>query len=269
MRAAAENLTSVTLELGGKSPCIVGEDADLAAAVESIMYGKLLNAGQACVAPDYVFVPEARREEFAQLAGEAARRLYPHVSGNPDYTTIINDHHYRRIIACLREARAAGTRVVELVAEEAMPGSHDRRITPTLVVCPGDDLAIMRDEIFGPVLVLKTYTRLDEAIDYINRRPRPLALYYFGAKTTLRDRVLGRTVSGGVTVNDTVLHAGVEALPFGGVGLSGIGAYHGKAGFETFSHGKSVFLQARPSVARLLRPPFGRLTDLILRLLIR
>ncbi len=269
MQAAAENLTPVTLELGGKSPCILGEDAALPGAVESIVYGKLLNAGQTCIAPDYVMVPQAKREEFINLAGQAVRKLYPSLKANPDYTSMVNERHYRRVLGYVEEARAKGARVIELNPAHEVLGAAERKLAPTLVIEPRDDLAIMRDEIFGPVLPVKTYATLDEAIDYINRRPRPLALYYFGADAKRRDEVLRRTISGGASVNETLMHIVVEDLPFGGVGASGIGAYHGEAGFQTFSHRKSVFLQSRLNGTWMLRPPFDRVTDVMLKLLMR
>ena len=268
MLAAAENLTPVTLELGGKSPCILGEDANLARAVESIVYGKLLNAGQTCIAPDYVLLPQAKREEFIARAQQAVRKFYPRLADNPDYTSIVNERHLGRIRQYLEEARAKGARIVELnPAQESLEGG--RKLAPTLVIDPGEDLALMREEIFGPVLPVRSYGALEEAIDYVNRHPRPLALYYFGEDAEKRDAVLARTHSGGVSVNETLMHVLVEDLPFGGIGPSGIGAYHGETGFQTFSHRKGVFLQSRWNGAFLLRPPFGRLTDLALKLLLR
>ncbi|HEV8027223.1 MAG TPA: coniferyl aldehyde dehydrogenase [Stellaceae bacterium] len=269
MQAAAENLTPVTLELGGKSPCIIGEDAALAGAAESVAYGKLLNAGQTCIAPDYVLVPEAQREAFINLLGQAVRKLYPTLKANPDYTSIVNERHYRRLAQYLDEAKAKGSRVVELNPASETLDTGARKLAPTLVVDPAEDLALMRDEIFGPILPIKTYRGLDDAIDYVNRRPRPLALYYFGADAAKRDDVLARTISGGVSVNETLMHIVVENLPFGGVGASGIGAYHGEIGFQTFSHRKGVFLQSRINGSWMLRPPFGKLTDLMLKVLLR
>jgi coniferyl-aldehyde dehydrogenase len=266
MQAAAENLTPVTLELGGKSPCILGEDAALPKAVESIVYGKLLNAGQTCIAPDYVLVPERRLEEFAGLATATVQKFYPTLAGNADYTSIINERHYRRIAQYVAEAKAKGARVVEInPAHDALP-AQARKLPPTLVIEPGDDLAVMHEEIFGPVLPIKTYRALDDAIDFVNRRPRPLALYYFGTDTRKRDEVLRRTISGGAAVNTTLFHFVAENLPFGGIGASGIGAYHGEFGFQTFSHRKGVFLQSRLNASRLLHPPFGRFTDVLLRI---
>jgi len=266
-RAAAENLTPVTLELGGKSPCILGGDAALADAVETILYGKLLNAGQSCIAPDYVLLPVAMREEFIRLAAEAVRKLYPSLKNNLDYTSIVNERHYRRIEQYIEEARARGMRVVDLAPTSEVLERNERKLSPTLVVEPDDDLAVMREEIFGPVLPLKTYSRIDEAIEYVNRHSRPLALYYFGNNAKERREVLQRTISGGASVNETLMHALVEELPFGGIGASGIGAYHGEIGFQTFSHRKGVFLHSRLTFLWLLRPPFGALTNALLRLL--
>jgi len=269
MQAAADNLTPVTLELGGKSPCILGEDAGLANAAESIVYGKLLNAGQTCIAPDYVLVPARRLDEFVALTVETAQRFYPTLARNPDYTSIIDDRHYQRVANYVAEAKASGARVIEINPQhEALP-PEARKLPPTLVIEPDDSLAVMREEIFGPVLPIKTYRGLDQAVDYVNSRPRPLALYYFGADAAGRDEVLRKTVSGGASVNATLLHFAAENLPFGGIGASGIGAYHGEFGFQTFSHRKGVLLQSRLSGARLLYPPFGRVADLMLRILRR
>lgn len=259
MRAAAENLTPVTLELGGKSPCIVGEDAPLGMAAARIASGKLLNAGQTCVAPDYLFVPRARLDDFIGHFAAAASKYYPHLDANPDYTTIINERHFRRLRGYVDEARARGMRVVEINPAKEELGLPSRAFPPTLVIDPSDDLALMREEIFGPILPVKSYLTIDEAIDYINARPRPLALYYFGTDTAARDKILHRTTSGGVSINDTLMHVALETLPFGGAGESGLGAYHGEAGFETFSHRKSVFVQSRFAPTALFRPPFGRL----------
>ncbi len=267
MRAAAENLTPVTLELGGKSPCILAEDAALPAAVDSIVSGKLLNAGQTCIAPDYVLLPRERREDFIKLFGEAVRKFYPGLAANPDYASIVNERHYQRVVRYVAEAKQQGARVVEFnPAQERLPPDA-RKLAPTLVIEPGEELGVMREEIFGPVLPVLSYGRIEEAIEYVNRRPRPLALYYFGEDEKQRDEVLNKTISGGVSVNDTLLHVLIEELPFGGIGASGIGAYHGEIGFQTFSHRKGVFVQSRFSGAKFLRPPFGRITALMLKLL--
>ncbi len=269
MQAAAENLTPVTLELGGKSPCILGEDAALPSAVESIVYGKLLNAGQTCIAPDYVLLPERNLDEFVKLTVDTTKKFYPKLATNPDYTSIINDRHYRRVTQYVAEAKASGARVVEINPRGETLPAEARKMPPTLVIEPGENLALMREEIFGPVLPIKTYRDLDQAIDYVNSHPRPLALYYFSADAESRNAVLRKTISGGASVNTTLFHFVAENLPFGGIGPSGIGAYHGEFGFQTFSHRKGVFLQSRLSGARFLYPPFGRITNLMLKFLRR
>jgi coniferyl-aldehyde dehydrogenase len=269
MQAAAENLTPVTLELGGKSPCILGQDAALPSAVESIVYGKLLNAGQTCIAPDYVLVPERSLDDFVKLTVDTTERFYPALAGNPDYTSLVNDRHYRRVAQYVAEAKANGARVIEINPRHETLPPESRKLPPTLVIEPGENLAVMREEIFGPVLPIKTYRGLDQAIDYVNSHPRPLALYYFGADAGSRDEVLRKTVSGGASVNTTLFHFVAENLPFGGIGPSGIGAYHGEFGFQTFSHRKGVFLQSRVNGTRFLYPPFGRIADLMLKFLRR
>jgi coniferyl-aldehyde dehydrogenase len=269
MQAAAANLTPVTLELGGKSPCIVGEDARLPAAADAILYGKLLSAGQTCIAPDYVLLPERHLEKFVDLAAKAVSKLYPSLRNNPDYSSIINDRHYQRIVQMIEEAKSKGVRVIELnPARDELPPA-ERKIAPTLVIQPDDELTLLRDEVFGPVLPIKTYRRIGEAIDYVNRRPRPLALYYFGEDKGERDEVLRKTIAGDVSINNTLMHIVVNDLPFGGVGASGIGAYHGEFGIQTFSHRKGVFVQRRLNSTVLLRPPFGRIAEFMLKLLLR
>jgi acyl-CoA reductase-like NAD-dependent aldehyde dehydrogenase len=264
MRAASENLTPVTLELGGKSPAIITPDADLRRAAEDIAYAKLLNAGQICIAPDYVLVPSGRMQAFVESMHDAIERYYPSAASNPDYTAIINQRHYERLQRYIDEARSRGVKIVEIGPRN----TGDRKMTPVLVLDPPDDLAAMRDEIFGPVLPVKPYGSIDEAIRYINQRPRPLALYLFARDQELIDRVLQRTFAGGVSINDTLLHIAAEDLPFGGVGPSGIGHYHGQAGFDTFSKLKPVFRRRWPGLGRLLRPPYGRVHDWLQRLLI-
>ena len=203
-------------------------------------------------------LPVAMREEFIRLAAEAARKLYPSLQNNPDYTSIVNERHYRRIEQYIEEARARGMRVVDLAPTSEVLEQNKRKLPPILVIEPNDDLAVMREEIFGPVLPIKTYSRVDEAIEYVNRHSRPLALYYFGNNAKERREILRRTISGGASVNETLMHALVEELPFGGIGASGIGAYHGRIGFQTFSHRKGVFLRSRLNFLWLLRPPFAR-----------
>ncbi len=267
MQAAAANMTPVTLELGGKSPTIVADDYPLDKAVDSIMAGKLLNAGQTCIAPDYVFVPRRKRQLFVDLAGKAVARLYPTLAANPDYTAIVADRHYERIQGLIADAAKRGFEVVPL-----NPGgeslSNQRKIAPTLVLDPDDNARIMQEEIFGPALPVKSYDDLNEVIDYVNSHDRPLALYMFSNDEQQVERVLGRTTSGGATVNDTLYHVAAEDLPFGGVGPSGTGAYHGWEGFRTFSHAKGTFYQSKWNAAALLRPPYGPRIERLLKFMI-
>jgi coniferyl-aldehyde dehydrogenase len=261
MQAAAQNLTPVTLELGGKSPAIVHGDFDHTLAVERIVRGKLLNSGQTCIAPDYTLVRRDRVEDFVQLFRETAAKFYPCLVGNRDYSAIINQRHYQRLANLVADARSKGGRVVtvdpvgELVGGE-VGARNARKMAPTVIADVKDEMAVMREEIFGPILPVIAYDTLDDAIAFVNARPRPLALYYFDSDGARIDQVLRRTVSGGASVNDTVLHFAQEGLPFGGIGPSGMGAYHGHDGFRTFSHGKGVFLQRRWSFTDLLVPPY-------------
>ncbi len=260
MRAAAENLVPVTLELGGKSPVVVGRSADLEKSSDSIMMGKMLNAGQICLAPDYVFVPRERMDDFVTAAERSVGRMYSTLLDNPDYTSIINQRHHERLTGYVEEARNAGARVVEInPAGEDFRQQPHHKMPPALILEPDEGLAVMQDEIFGPVLPVKGYDGIDEVIDYVNGKPRPLGLYYFGSDSSEERQVLTHTTSGGVTVNDVIMHVAQEDLPFGGVGPSGMGAYHGYDGFRTFSHARAVFTQSRINVAELagLRPPYG------------
>ncbi|HEY5048070.1 MAG TPA: coniferyl aldehyde dehydrogenase [Rhizomicrobium sp.] len=258
LRATAENLVPTTLELGGKSPVIVGASADMALTARRVMMGKTLNAGQICLAPDYVLVPQEKRSEFVAAAGAAIQAMYPTLKDNPDYTSVINQRHYDRLMGYLDDARAKGAELVEInPAREDFRQQPFHKIPPTLVLDPTDEMAIMKDEIFGPLLPVKTYTRVEEATDYVNAHARPLGLYYFGADTAEQSQVLSRTTSGGVSVNDVVMHVTMEDLPFGGVGPSGMGAYHGIDGFRTFSHARAVFRQTNSDVTAMLRPPYG------------
>ncbi len=269
MLAAAQNLTPVTLELGGKSPCVIGPDAKLAEAALRIAAAKLFNAGQSCIAPDYVLVPRDKLEDFVTAYGAAARKLYPTLRRNADYTAILNDRHYARLTAALAEARGAGARIVSIdpASEGEMAAEH--KIAPTLVIEPRDDLTLMREEIFGPILPVKAYDRLDDAIAFIASRPRPLALYYFGVRAELREMVLAGTHSGGGAINDALTHFVIEDLPFGGIGPSGLGAYHGETGFRTFSHRRAVYHQGPIDVKMFLRPPYSRIFPAIFRFLMR
>jgi len=260
MRAAAENLVPVTLELGGKSPVVIGRSANLAIAAARIMNGKSLNAGQICLAPDYVLAPSDQISGFVEAAKSAVGHMFPTIRDNPDYTAVVADRHYARLMGYVDDARAKGAEIVEInPAGEDLRQQPHRRIAPTLILNPTDDMKVMQEEIFGPLLPVKAYQKVDEAIDYINAHDRPLGLYYFGADKHERDRVLERTTSGGVSVNDVVMHVAQEELPFGGIGPAGMGAYHGYDGFREFSHRKSVFHQMKKDIGplRMLRPPYG------------
>jgi acyl-CoA reductase-like NAD-dependent aldehyde dehydrogenase len=268
MRAAAENLTPVTLELGGKSPAIVGPECRIEEAARKILFGKCLNAGQTCIAPDYVLLPRAQEQAFANAAAAAVAELYPSLRNNPDYTGIVNRRHELRLQELLDDALMRGASVRQLnPAEEEFEGSG--KLAPALVAGVNDGMRIMQEEIFGPLLPLVPYDCLEDAIRYVNARPRPLALYYFGNFDDHIQKVLNETVSGGVTVNETILHISQEHLPFGGVGPSGMGAYHGKAGFETFSKVKPIFHQSSLNGLFLFRPPYGKRFDSLIKLLLR
>ncbi len=328
MKAAAENLTPVTLELGGKSPAIVHRDHSLRHAAERIVAGKLINAGQTCIAPDYVLAPRHRVNDLVAALSDAVKASYPTLAHNADYTSIINDAHLRRLQGYLDDAREKGARVVELnpagehfqggclipphpekaqffgahpqssrfaplqgkvsdrlatrprsyLTPERSPAgetlesegeSEGRKLAPHLITGVTDEMVVMQEEIFGPLLPIVAYDDLSDAIRYVNERPRPLALYYFDRDQARADRVLEETVSGGACVNDTLLQVGQDDLPFGGVGDSGLGAYHGRAGFETFSHQKAVVRQSRLNAVGLFSPPYNATVDKLLRLFIR
>ena len=260
MRAAADNLTPVTLELGGKSPAILHDSADLGRAVPRLMTGKLLNAGQTCVAPDYALVPPSRMAEFEAQARRAVAALFPN-GLNGDYTRIISDRHLERLKGLVAEAREGGARVVELAPVPA--GANGRLMPPTLVFDAPEDSALMREEIFGPVLPVIPAPTLDDALAFVNARPRPLALYCFAEDGARQDEVLARTMSGGVTFNDCMFHVGQLNLPFGGVGASGTGEYHGFDGFARFSKKRPVMVQPRLASTGLARPPWGARRRLI------
>lgn len=268
MRAAAENLTPVTLELGGKSPALVGPEADLDEAAQKIMFGKCLNAGQTCIAPDYVLLPAGKEAAFVAAAARAVAKSYPTLAKNPDYTAIVNARHVARLVAYVDEARAGGAAVTPLnPASESFDGTQ--KIAPTVLTNVPDEARIMQDEIFGPLLPVIPYRTLADAISHINARPRPLALYYFGRNQAHIDHVLSETVAGGVSVNETILHISQEDLPFGGIGPSGMGAYHGRFGFDAFSKLKPVFHQPKLNGLFLFKPPYGRRIEALLKLLMK
>lgn len=265
MTAAARNLVPVTLELGGKSPVIISRSANLEQSLERIMLGKTLNAGQICLAPDYLMVPEEKLQEVIAAAEKAVTAMYPTILANPEYTAVVNERHYERLTGYLREAEERGIKTIAI-----NPGKEDfsaqqgnRKIPPTLIPQPADDLKVMQEELFGPLLPIRTYKEFDETIDYVNANPRPLAAYYFGSDKAEEEAVLKRTTSGGACINDVIMHVMQEELPFGGVGPSGMGAYHGEAGFRTFSHAKSVYRQAGINVGKLggMLPPYSKATE--------
>ena len=259
LSAASENLVPVTLELGGKSPVIVGESANMDATAGAIMAGKMMNAGQICLAPDYVFLPKTRVQEFVESSKKAVSKMFPTLLDNPDYTSVINDRHFDRISSYIDEAKQKGVEVVEInPANEDFRQQPHNKIPPTLIIDPPEELQVMQDEIFGPVMPIKSYDQVEETISYVNDRPRPLGLYYFGSNSKEESDVLNRTTSGGVTVNDVVMHVAQEDLPFGGVGPSGMGSYHGEDGFKRFSHAKAIYTQTKlGAVLEALRPPYG------------
>jgi coniferyl-aldehyde dehydrogenase len=269
MAAAAPNLTPVTLELGGKSPCLIADGYPLATAAARIAAGKWLNAGQTCIAPDYVFVPAAQRDALVAALRAEVQARYPDLGSSPDYTRIINDGQYGRLRGYLDDARSRGLPVIELATVDPARAAAERIVPPTLVLDPDDDAKVMQDEIFGPILPIKTYQRLDEAIAYVNAHDSPLALYHFDLDRRRTREVLERTISGGVTVNDCVLHIAQEGLPFGGVGPSGMGHYHGRDGFLTFSKQKAVFYQSRLSSMALFKPPYRGIADFLVKFLTR
>jgi coniferyl-aldehyde dehydrogenase len=269
--AAARNLTPVTLELGGKSPAILDtsvERGDIESAIaRSIAFGKLINAGQTCIAPDYVLAPRDKIDAFAEAVLAAARTLYPGLSANADYTAIATERHRARLGEMLAEARAGGARILEVPND--IDAGAGRKFPLTLVIGATESMRVLREEIFGPILPIVAYGDLGEAIDYVNRHDRPLALYWYGRDAAHRDRVLHETLAGGVAVNDCVWHFAQEDAPFGGVGASGMGAYHGERGFLTFTKEKPVFYQSRWNALRLIHPPYGRVFETLVAFLRR
>ncbi|MBC7436898.1 MAG: coniferyl aldehyde dehydrogenase [Bdellovibrionales bacterium] len=269
-QAAAANLTPTTLELGGKSPCVIDASCSLESAALKIAHGKLLNAGQTCIAPDYVLLPQGQEAAFTEAFARAVAKLFPTIAGNPDYAAIISPRHLERLQAMVAKAQAQGARV-QVIGDAGVEGALNttRQMAPVLVFNAAEDSALMGEEIFGPILPVLPYASLDEAIRYINAKPRPLALYWFGTDTEARDKLLANTVSGGVTVNDTLMHIAHENLPFGGVGDSGWGSYHGEAGFLRLTQQKPVLVQSRWARGDLFYPPYGKRFDQVMGLLKR
>lgn len=265
MTAAAKNLVPVTLELGGKSPVLISRSADVKKAISRIMLGKTMNAGQICLAPDYLLVPEEKQDEVIEEIRSVVSEMYPKLLDNPQYTSVVNSRHYQRLMENLEDARAKGGEVIEMnpAGEDFANQQGTQKIPPTVVKNPSDDMRVLEEEIFGPLLPIKTYKDFRETIDYVNSKPRPLAVYYFGDNAAEERDVLDRTTSGGVCLNDVIMHIMQEDLPFGGVGPAGMGSYHGHDGFKTFSHAKSIYKQSKFDIAGLagMRPPYGPKTE--------
>jgi coniferyl-aldehyde dehydrogenase len=259
MRAASENLVPVTLELGGKSPVIISKKSNFDVSVNRVMAGKTMNAGQICLAPDYVFIPKDKKEDFISQSKKVVTEMYPSLKDNPDYTSVINQRHYDRLQGYVEEAKEKGFEVIEInPSNEDFSQQAHHKIPPTLIVDPDDSLSVMKEEIFGPILSVKTYESIEDTVDYINSKDRPLGLYYFGDDKEEMQNVLENTTSGGVTINDVVFHVGQDNAPFGGVGPSGTGSYHGVEGFKNFSHTKTIYTQSKfDGLFGLFRPPFG------------
>jgi coniferyl-aldehyde dehydrogenase len=271
MAAAAEHLVPVTLELGGKCPVLIGRSAPLGRTVDRILLGKLTNTGQMCIAPDYVLLPGAMLEPFVREATAWMDRTYPGGISNPDYTGLVSERHVERMRSLLADAAARGARVVWLGTGTDGAAAQGRFLAPALILDATDDMRVMQEEIFGPLLPVRTYREIAAAAAQVNARPKPLALYYFGEDRAEMQWVLAHTTSGGVTVNDVAVHFLAEEMPFGGVGASGMGAYHGEHGFTQFSHARTVFRQTRLDVQGLvgLRPPYGPRAERVLKWFIR
>ena len=257
MKAASDNLVPVTLELGGKSPVIVDEDANLSEVAKKVMRGKTMNAGQICLAPDYLMLPKGKSEEFAKASNEAVSEMFADLKYNEDYTSVINERHYERINELVSDAKDKGAEVIQInPADEDFEQQELHKIPPTLVLNPTDEMKIMQEEIFGPVLPVKEYEDFDETVNYVNSKDRPLGLYLFSKDKNKEKKVLDNTTSGGVTLNDVIWHIGQEELPFGGVGPSGTGSYHGHDGFKEFSHAKAVYKQFSADLMAQMMPPY-------------
>ena len=262
MAAAAQNLTPVTLELGGKSPAIIATDYPVEKAARSIVQGKFTNAGQTCIAPDYVLVPADKAETLARAILSIAEKAYPDLQSNSQYSNVISQRHRDRLNGAIEAARKAGASVLQPAG-----AAGGGKIPPTLVLGTPEDSLLLNEEIFGPVLPIVGYRDLDEALGFVNARSRPLALYAFTSERRTQDLILDGAISGGVTINGTLLHIAQDDLPFGGVGDSGIGAYHGVAGFRRFSHARAVYKPGLFNAFEVLGPPFGKLAALAIRLL--
>jgi len=270
MAAASENLTPVTLELGGKSPSIIDDSIDMKDAVSRLILGKTLNAGQTCVAPDYILCPHGRIEEFKQACADWFSKMYPDIANNKDYTGIINDAQFERLSAWLADAGEKGAELTELGDDSKGACREQRKLPLTLVTGVSDDMTLMQEEIFGPLLPVVGYGSLDEAIEYVNDRPRPLALYLCSFDEKIQQKVLEQTHAGGVCLNDSAMQVAQDDMPFGGIGPSGMGHYHGHEGFLTLSKAKSVLKKGKHNTSSLAFPPYGKLVHkLIYKLFLR
>lgn len=266
MEKASKTLTPVTLELGGKSPSVIAEDFDVKLACERLLQGKLYNAGQTCVAPDYLFVHESKVEEFIEHAKKITPERYPALSSK-DYTAIIDNKAYSRLVQTLDDAKDKGARVINLMGDTPAD-DETQKIPPTLILDSTNDMTVMQDEIFGPILPIKTYQSIDEVIQFINNNERPLALYLFSKDKNLQDKVLKNTISGGVAINDVMMHVAQHDMPFGGIGNSGMGHYHGVEGFNEFSKLRPIFRQASTAGTKYMAAPYGKTMNLMLRLML-
>ena len=267
MKAAAENLTPVTLELGGKSPTIIADDFDVELAASRILFTKFMNAGQTCVAPDYLYLPAAKKDAFVTAAKKIMAKRYPQLD-NGQFTTVIDDSSYARLIETMEDARNKGATLINL-APAFEPNAATRLLPPHLVLDAPDDATIMQEEIFGPLFPVRTYTEIDEVLNYINHRDRPLGLYLFSNDKNLTDKVVKNTLSGGVSINDCSFHVAQHDIPFGGVGASGMGHYHGHEGFIEFSKMRPIFSQFRFSALPLMYPPYGKVFRALYNLMIK
>ncbi len=264
MEAASANLVPVTLELGGKSPVFLGRSADFAKAGERIALGKMMNAGQICLAPDYMYVPEDKEGEAIEGVSKGVANMYPTLLENDDYASVVSDRHFERLQGLVADAREKGADVIEVSpGTENFSNTNSRKMPLNIIRNVNDEMKVMQEEIFGPVLPVMTYKNISQAIDYVNERDRPLGLYYFGQDESEQEQVLRRTISGGVTTNDVIFHVSMEDLPFGGVGPSGMGSYHAIEGFREFSHARAVYHQPKIDVAKLggFKPPYGKAAE--------
>ena len=270
MRAAADNLVPLTLELGGKSPVIIGEGASMSHAATRIMFGKTFNAGQICLAPDHVFVKRSELPALVDALREATGTMLPEARAGQDFVSVVNDRHAERLRGYVDEARQLGAEVISFDHLGQVPEGDGGNIVPiTLLIDPPASSRVMGEEVFGPVLPVIPYDDIDDAIAAIRRGPKPLAIYFFGKDSQEVRAVLDNTRSGGVTINDVIMHYTVEDLPFGGVGASGYGAYHGKSGFRQFSHARAVYRQSPFDLGKALRPPYGKAFETMSRFLFR